>query len=209
VRTHLRHILLSLLTTFLLPFIVATEARAGFVLPSEENPSSQSESKWLTESKFEKTITHHSSLVGEKSKHIGGHQDNSTRPKKSPDDGSMEQELANLFSGKAHGLNEGNSRASTGGQDNPSGQSTSFPTNHLPLPGNPTPANNPPLPPMNTSQGMGGNYHGFGPGSITLLAGLPSRPTVIGPELAIRLFAQESPLQMEEFAWRFFRPPRD
>lgn len=85
-----------------------------------------------------------------------------------------------------------------------------YDTGNPPAPNDQTPSPRVKYPPSApyAGQNMGGTASGLGAGSSTNPAGLPSIPALIGPELAMRLFAQESLLQVQELAWRFFRPPR-
>jgi hypothetical protein len=56
---------------------------------------------------------------------------------------------------------------------------------------------------------MGGSQTNQGVGAGVIAVSLPSVPVVVGPELAIRLFAREADLHIEEIAGRLFRPPRE
>jgi len=55
-------------------------------------------------------------------------------------------------------------------------------------------------------QGTGGGTATAG--SSVQAAGLPTLPVVIGPDLAMQLFAREADLQVEQISRRLFRPPR-
>jgi hypothetical protein len=55
---------------------------------------------------------------------------------------------------------------------------------------------------------MGGSQTNQGVGAAVSAVSLPSIPVVVGPELAMRLFAREADLHIEEIAGRLFRPPR-
>jgi hypothetical protein len=57
-------------------------------------------------------------------------------------------------------------------------------------------------------QSMGGTSNNLGAGSGVCAANLPSLPVIIGPDLAMRFFARQGQLRIEEHACRFFRPPR-
>ncbi|GEM_PF-6530165 len=82
-------------------------------------------------------------------------------------------------------------------------------------PGSPAQPNDGPWQPMNfpaadshSGQSMGGSGAGLGSAGSSPPAGLPSSQVLVGPELAIRLFAKEAHLQIEQIASRLFRPPR-
>jgi hypothetical protein len=60
----------------------------------------------------------------------------------------------------------------------------------------------------NAHQSMGGTSNNLGAGAGVYAASLLSVPVIIGPDLAMRFFAREGRLRLEEHAWRFFRPPR-
>jgi hypothetical protein len=93
---------------------------------------------------------------------------------------------------------------------NPGGEGAPV-RNDLPLPQNqgPLPRVNCPAPDSQSGQGMGSTSAGFGSGFASHPAGLTTVPAITGPELAMRVFARESRLQVEDLAWRFFRPPRN
>jgi len=61
---------------------------------------------------------------------------------------------------------------------------------------------------FNTGHGMGGSQTNQGVGAGVIAVSLPSVPVMIGPELAMRLFAREAGLHIEKIAGRLFRPPR-
>jgi len=59
-----------------------------------------------------------------------------------------------------------------------------------------------------TGNGMGGSQTNQGIGAAAAAVTLPSVPVVVGPELAMHLFAREADIHIEEIAGRLFRPPR-
>jgi hypothetical protein len=81
----------------------------------------------------------------------------------------------------------------------------SLPFNTGPLPFSP-PKRRPAAP--NLHQGAGGSPTHLQSGSSVFAAGLPYVPMLVGSELAMRLFAREARLHVEEHAGRLFRPPR-
>lgn len=76
--------------------------------------------------------------------------------------------------------------------------------------GSPSPFAPPQKPPVNyhSSHGMGGSQTHQGAAAAVSAVTLPSVPVVVGPELAMRLFAREADIHIEELAGRLFRPPR-
>jgi hypothetical protein len=109
---------------------------------------------------------------------------------------SIESPLAAML--KKRGAPE---QATTGSRGNGNRHNAPLPQNQAPLPRENCP------PADSYGHGMGGSA-GSGSGGSSHPAGLPSTPVVTGPELAMRVFAREHSFQVEDFAWRFFRPPR-